>query len=75
VNEAIAHWGGGGAVAPKDIFVNCNWEKARKILRQGKKNLSQLKKNLSQRRVHTLPKHPHIAKPTHIHTHTYYKTI
>ena len=54
-------------------------EKAWKNLRQGKKNLSQVKRNLSQGRVYILPKHPHITKPTkihtlqnpHIHTHTH----
>jgi hypothetical protein len=49
-------------------------ENAQKNLSQGKKNLSQVKKNLSQSKVYILPKHPHITKPTHTHTHTYYKT-
>ena len=35
-----------------------------------RENLNQGKKNLSQGTVHILPKHPHITKPTHIHTHT-----
>jgi len=33
-----------------------------------RKNLSQGKKILSQSTVYTLPKHPHITKPTQTHT-------
>jgi hypothetical protein len=46
--------------------------KARNILSQGKKNLSQVKRNVSQSTVYTLPKHPHVTKPTNTPTH--YKT-
>ena len=35
---------------------------------KSRKNLSQGKTNLSQSTVYTLPKHPHITKPTNIHT-------
>jgi hypothetical protein len=44
-------------------------EKARKNLSQGKKTLSKVKENLSQNTVYILPKHPHITKNTHTHTH------
>jgi len=45
-------------------------KKAWKNLSQGEKNLIQGKKDLSQNTVYILPKHPHITKPTHTHTHT-----
>ena len=58
-------------------------KKARKNLNRGNKNLSQVKKTLSQSTVCTLPKHPHITKPTqthilqnpHIQTHTLQNNI
>jgi hypothetical protein len=62
-------WKGAGRVPSLRVCLT-NEEKARKNLSQGKKNLSQVKKNLSQGTVYILPKHPHIKKPTHTHTHT-----
>jgi len=42
---------------------------------KARKNFSQGKKNLSQNTVYILPKHPHITKPTHTHTHTLQNNI